>query len=82
LIAFLNASFKQRDTMMKFVFLVVCVTAVALALEPIHTFDDESAVKILPTENIANSSPPTSDNIQTADTKHKKFGHHNRGPYG
>ena len=66
---------------MKFVFLVVCVAAVALALEPISAFDDESAVKIIPTENIANSSPP-SDDIQTADTKHKKFGHHNRGPYG
>jgi hypothetical protein len=64
--------------MMKFVFLVVCVS-VALALEPVNTFDDESAVKSLPTENVANS--PTTDDIQTADTKHKKYGHHNRGPY-
>lgn len=66
--------------MMKFILLVVCVT-VALALEPINKFDDESAVKSFPTDNIANS--PTTDDIQTADTKHKKYGHrYPPSPYG
>lgn len=56
---------------MKFILLIACVTIV-LALEPTNAFD-ENAVKSLPTETVVSS--PSTDDMESADTKHKKYGH-------